>query len=343
MAFSLDTHWVWDFWLADDGERFHLYYLRAPKSLGDPELRHRNARIGHATSADLRTWTDHGEVIGPGHQGSFDETATWTGSVVRGDDGLWRMFYTGASFLAPDANANVEAIGMAVSEDLHSWKKRDGFVLRAAPGLYEKLGDTAWPEEAWRDPWVFRDETGDGWHMLITARGTGATLTSGGVIGHAWSPDLEKWTVRPPLGRRSERFAHLEVLQITELNGEKVMLFCGSSSADDHDETAEASGVWAVRVGDAMGDVRVDDAQLIAPAPLYAGRMVRDRAGVPVLLAFIGAPGSAHELDGITDPIACESLEVLHPATGAALPDRHADGVIPIARRNARLKPSSEP
>ena len=30
MTFTLDSHWVWDFWLADDGDLFHMYYLHAP-------------------------------------------------------------------------------------------------------------------------------------------------------------------------------------------------------------------------------------------------------------------------------------------------------------------------
>ena len=104
MAFNLPDHWVWDFWLADDGALHHLFYLHAPKSLGDPNLRHRNARIGHASSTDLREWTDHGQVFDAGAAGSFDGSATWTGSVVRGPDGLWRMFYTGSRFLAPDSD-----------------------------------------------------------------------------------------------------------------------------------------------------------------------------------------------------------------------------------------------
>jgi len=300
VAFSLEAHWVWDFWVADDEETYHLYYLHAPKSLGDPELRHRNARIGHATSTDLTSWVDHGEVLRPGPAGSFDETATWTGSVVRGDDGLWRMFYTGASFPDPDSATNIESIGVAMSTDLATWRKRDDFVLRADPEHYETLGDSDWPEEAWRDPWVFRDAAGDGWHMLVTARGKGATTTSGGVVGHAWSPDLDQWTVRPPLGRASRDFAHLEVLQLARVDGHDVLVFC----APRHDEAGRAStsGVWAVPVTDGLGQVDVDRAELVAPSPWYAGRVVHDRSGAPVLLGFIGAPGAA-ELTGITDPV----------------------------------------
>ena len=45
--------WIWDSWIADDGELFHLFFLQAPRSLVDPDLRHTSARIGHATSTDL--------------------------------------------------------------------------------------------------------------------------------------------------------------------------------------------------------------------------------------------------------------------------------------------------
>jgi len=36
---SLADQWVWDSWIADDGERYHLFLLQAPKSSGSPELR----------------------------------------------------------------------------------------------------------------------------------------------------------------------------------------------------------------------------------------------------------------------------------------------------------------
>ncbi|WP_127473255.1 glycoside hydrolase family 68 protein [Microbacterium sulfonylureivorans] len=302
MAFSLDNHWVWDFWVADPGDSFHLFYLHAPKSLGDPELRHRNARIGHATSTDLIEWTDHGEVLAPGPAGSFDATATWTGSVVRGDDGLWRMFYTGAVFPSATGMANVESIGVATSTDLHTWTKQE-FVLRADEAHYEKLGDSAWPEEAWRDPWVFQDQRDGSWHMLITARAKGSGVAGGGVIGYAQSTDLERWTVRPPLSPPSAVFPHLEVLQVVDVGGKSVVVFCGARTADENRTSdAPAEGVWAVEAPGFPAAVRVDDARLIAPAPYYAGRIVHDRSGAPVLLAFIGSPGS-DTLLGIADPI----------------------------------------
>jgi len=36
---ALDDTWVWDCWVADDGAACHLFFLAAPKALGDPEVR----------------------------------------------------------------------------------------------------------------------------------------------------------------------------------------------------------------------------------------------------------------------------------------------------------------
>ena len=55
--------WVWDSWIADDGDRYHLFFLRAPRALGDPGLRHTAATIGHATSRDLVDWEVHDDAL----------------------------------------------------------------------------------------------------------------------------------------------------------------------------------------------------------------------------------------------------------------------------------------
>lgn len=50
---ALPDDWAWDSWVGDDGERYHRFFLKAPRAFRDPRLRHTAARIGHATSADL--------------------------------------------------------------------------------------------------------------------------------------------------------------------------------------------------------------------------------------------------------------------------------------------------
>lgn len=303
MAFALDHSWIWDLWLADDGVRFHLYYLHAPRGLGDAELRHRNARIGHATSMNLTGWTDHGEVLGPGAAGSFDETATWTGSVVRGPDGLWRMFYTGSKFLGSDTTANVETIGVATSPDLFAWTKETGPILSADPRWYETLGSSDWPEEAWRDPWVYADPGGDGWHMLVTARARRGGEAGRGVIGHAVSADLTRWEARPPLSDPEQGFEHLEVPQVATIDGHCVLVFSCNSPRLCGPRKGQMGGIWVAPAAGPAGPFAIGEARLLAREDLYAGRLVQRRDGSWVLLAFeMGRPGEAFP-GRISDPL----------------------------------------
>jgi len=304
MTFSLDAHWVWDFWFADDGSSYHLYYLHAPKSLGDQNLRHRNARIGHAVSTDLISWTDLGPVLGPGEPGDFDETATWTGCVVRGDDGLWRMFYTGSRFLSADSSANIETVGVATSSDLHTWTKRTDAVAAADPAWYETLGTSAWPEQAWRDPWVFADPAGNGWHMLVTARSNSGDEMDRGVIGHATSSDLDSWVVQPPLSAPGAGFRHLEVPQVVTVDGRSVLLFSCDAAALAGDRAT--GGIWAVPLDAVTGPYPVEKALPLVDERLYAGRAVQNRSGQWVLLAFENRTDDGGFAGSLSDPIGLE-------------------------------------
>ena len=165
MTFTVDGEFVWDFWTAydEESERHHLFYLHAPTSLGDPDLRHRNARVGHAVSADLRRWTMLPDPLSAPVPGSFDELASWTGCTVRGEDDWW-MFTTG---LSPADDGRVQRIGSARSPDLQAWT-RTGLELSADPEHYQ-LTTHSWLEEAWRDPWVVQGDDSR-WHMYVTAR-----------------------------------------------------------------------------------------------------------------------------------------------------------------------------
>ena len=36
MVLRLPDKWVWDFWPVRHNEQYHLFYLQAPRALGDP-------------------------------------------------------------------------------------------------------------------------------------------------------------------------------------------------------------------------------------------------------------------------------------------------------------------
>ena len=96
--------WIWDFWLADDGDRYHLFFLFASRALQDERRRHRRASIGHAISDDLRNWVQVGDALTAADGPAFDDLATWTGSVVRGHDDRWWLFYTGVTLIDADSD-----------------------------------------------------------------------------------------------------------------------------------------------------------------------------------------------------------------------------------------------
>ena len=303
MGFNLPDHWVWDFWLADDGEHHHLFYLHAPKSLGNPDLRHRNARLGHATSTDLREWTNHGLAFDAGPPGSFDGSATWTGSVVRDTKGLWRMFYTGSRFLSSGSNANIETIGVATSPDLFTWTRRSGPICAADSQWYETLGTSSWPEEAWRDPWLFWRQADQLWHMLVTARGKDGTEPDRGVMAHATSPDLTAWTVQPPLSATGAGFSHLEVFQLVRVEDRNHLIFCCDTAKLAGSRAGQVGGVWTMPVGDMPGQADFRQAKLLVDERLYAGRIAFDRQGAPWLLAFNNTGLGGALVGGVCDPI----------------------------------------
>lgn len=297
----LPDHWLWDFWIADDGTAYHLFFLKAPR-VGDPGQRHWNVRIGHAVSPDLRVWEVLGDAIGPSSEAAFDDYATWTGSVVRSDDGLWNMFYTGISHAE---RGQVQRIGVATSPDLHSWTKRGRQPVVTSDGRwYEQFAATGRPE-AWRDPWVIRDPEGDGWHMVVTACARGGPADDCGVLGHARSADLVSWEVQPPLSKPGSGFSQLEVPQLAVVDGRPLLLFSclGPNLSPARRNTGEPGGVWVLRPDSLLGPYDVTHATLLTDESLYVGKLVQRRDGRWVLLAFVNQDADGAFVGSLSDPL----------------------------------------
>ncbi|HEY3409991.1 MAG TPA: family 43 glycosylhydrolase [Propionicimonas sp.] len=298
---ALPDSWVWDFWFADDGVTYHLFFLHAPKALKDPAARHYRASIGHAVSTDLTTWTRVTDALVHGEAGDFDELATWTGSVTKGPDGTWFLFYTGARLVD---GKNVQSIGYATSPDLFTWTKQ-GQVAAADGRWYERLDDNGWHDEAFRDPWVFADPDGNGWHLLVTARGRTGPTDDRGVVGHCWSADLRSWEVRPPLSEVGQGFGQLEVMHTVVVEGQPFLIFSclvGDASAA-RKGTGTSGGTWAARAETVLGPYDVAGARLLADSRLYVGRLVQLRdTGEWRFLAFDNLQPDGSFGGTITDP-----------------------------------------
>ena len=300
MSLRLPDRWVWDFWIADTGTDFHLFFLCAPRSLIDPSLRHRNASIGHAVSDDLVNWTVLPDALTRGEPGRWDDIATWTGSVLQAG-GTWFMLYSG---LASAEDGRIQRIGLATSQDLIHWERfGQRPLIEADPTWYEMRGESTWPDQAWRDPWVFADPAGDGYHALICARTRVGPEDARGVIGHAVSPDLLSWEVRPPLVSPSG-FGHLEVPQVL-LDGDSAVLVF---STDDSTVAAgrrsgePATGTYVCRGPGLLGPFAVPETvPLLRRSPLYSGKLVRRRDGRLALMGFVNVVDGAF-VGEISDP-----------------------------------------
>ena len=88
------------------------------------------------------------DALQPGPSGSWDDLATWTGSIVA-ERGRFHLFYTGVD------RDRCQRIGVAMSEDLISWcRESDHPLLEASGPWYATPANASRSWTDWRDPCV---------------------------------------------------------------------------------------------------------------------------------------------------------------------------------------------
>jgi beta-fructofuranosidase len=246
------------------------------------------------------------DALAPGPHGAWDDLATWTGSVIEHDQ-RWYMLYTGINRAE---GGLIQRIGLAVSDDLMTWRKHPGNPVIEADGRwYELLDLTSWRDQSWRDPWLFRGPRDGAFHALITARAATGAADGRGVVAHARSADLVRWQVLPPVTAPGD-FAQVEVPQLVRLGGRRHILF--SAQAEDHSRHRVSrlgpgqEGTFTFTAS-APGDPFRPSAAPIAPedgplGTLYAGKLVEARPGDWRFLAFRAGLGEAFTGE-LTDPL----------------------------------------
>lgn len=275
---SRENEWIWDSWYVVNGEDLHAFYLMAPQSLGDPNLRHINARIGHSISRNGTDWTHLQDAFSPSEVFAFDDQAIWTGSIVQ-KDGLWHMFYTG---ICTETKERVQAVGHATSRDLLTWTRATSTPILRAKAPYCTLAANG--VEHFRDPWVFMFD--DCWHMLVTSNeGSGW-----GTIAHATSDDLLEWTLHAPLVQDS-KLRQIEVTETLCIDGQWVLLFCAGGPDIHREGIPSGFGTYCVPAAGPIGPFDLDKIEFFAPG-IYAARAVEFQ-GKWMLFGFLdsGEPG----------------------------------------------------
>jgi beta-fructofuranosidase len=313
MALRLDDKWVWDFWFAVDGDDYHIFYLQADKSLGNPDLRHWNVSIGHAVSIDLTQWTVLADALCPSHfnEGEINEPAdtctTWTGSIFK-QDSTWYMYYTATK---KSENGLVQRVCLATSSDLIHWHKHEkNPLVELDSSLYDGLNLDLWHDASWRDPWVIKDPVEDIYHMYVTCRVNVGEPDGRGAVGYAYSRNLIDWTVSEPLFAPG-CYGEMEVPQIEKIAG-RYYLFC-SVSVKYHSKqhlqgingrartglkyyiADQFDGPYSSQVSGFLGE----DEQ----GSLYSGKVIQKGDGDWYFLAFVNTDDHGNFVGEIIDPI----------------------------------------
>lgn len=310
MTFIPEEHYLWDFWLVSPHEwrdqhgLYHLFYLQAPRSLHDPNLRHGMASVGHAVSHDLRQWIHRGTVLEAGAPGSWDGRAIWTGSVtVR--DGLAYMFYTA---LSRAEQAPVQRIGLAISTDLDHWERySDNPLLEVDTRWYEPQSTERTGMQTWRDPYVVYSSYEQAYYMFLSARVNVGPVDGRAVIGMARSMNLLSWEMLPPVSIPGD-FTEMEVPQVVPLNDHYYLLFCTSGQSAAH--LSRLAGKGWVGTHYLVADTLTGPYHLLTDEPLvadtagtfYAGKLILDSTGTPFFLAWRYWDEAGNFCGGLSNP-----------------------------------------
>jgi beta-fructofuranosidase len=152
---------------------------------------------------------------------------------------------------------------------------------------------------------VLRDPDGQGWHMLVTARANQGPGDDRGVIGHASSRDLRRWEVGPPLSKPGSGFGHIECPQLAAVDGRLVLVFsCLNLQFSAARRPSGATGdIFYVPTDSPTGPFDIAAARPLTNDAFYCGRLVHDRQGRPVLLAFHHFDEARQFLGGLSDPM----------------------------------------
>ncbi len=167
-----------------DGE-FWLFYLHELREVPKP-----GTSWNLVVTKDGVCFEDRGVSLAQGGHDDADFNA-YTGSVLRDEAGKHHLFYTGQNprHLGADGTPLQLVMHATSTDGMQTWVKHPDLAF-GSPDGYESAD--------WRDPFVFKDEQGDTWRMLLAARHSEGPERRRGVIAQFVSPDLNSWQLTEP-------------------------------------------------------------------------------------------------------------------------------------------------
>lgn len=180
LYYQPDGHWFGDCMpFAENGvfSLFHQRDTRRPGPFGEP------FGWALARTTDFVTYEDLGEVVERGADDAQDQFI-FAGSVFKAGSTYYAM-YTGYNRDYPALGKASQVLMIATSDDLVHWTKTERKLVVPQPG---------YDPDDWRDPFVLRDESINGWRMILGARTVeGDTVLTGRTVSFT-SSDLDEWT-----------------------------------------------------------------------------------------------------------------------------------------------------
>ena len=263
---GFDDRLVGDAWFFPHGGVVHAYFLTCDAG----RQRHEHWDVGHAVSEDLARWRDLGVCLPKAGPDAWDRNLA-TGSVLARGGRFW-MAYTGHS---------AARVGVAVSDDLHRWRRLPGPATAPDSRYYEPVGTGNRRMTHWRDPFLFEHD-GHVYHA-VTASRPDAPAGRRGAVGLARSRDsrdLRAWDVLPPMDVEAV-CQELECPQVIERGGRWYLIFSTAPpllSEDvrrDRPDLAGRPGTHAMVGPSPLGPFALRRDGPFTPPGVYAAQVVR--------------------------------------------------------------------
>lgn len=209
-----------------------------------------------AETSDFINISELGEAIKGGSKNDQD-LGIWTGSVIKVDD-TYHAFYCGGNIFFPEKNKPEQAICHAVSKDLLHWEKIKEHTFYAREDIYER--------NDFRDPFVFWNEEGKEYWMLVTARLKEGPPKRRGCLALCKSKDLENWKIYEPFWKPNLYYV-MECPDLFKMGDWWYLIFSENNETKTHYRMSKSiSGPWRSATNDTF-----DANSLYAAKTIYDG------------------------------------------------------------------------
>ena len=223
MNYHGEGMYQWDTWYCrkKGTDEIHAFYLQARRP-GSSRTAVEETSLGHAVSTNLLDWTELPTVLPPEPLGELDDLQSWTGSTIE-HNGKYYMFYTMRS--SRDAY-KIQRLGMAVSDDLMTWKKYEGNpIINPDPHWYNTEEHPAVHGlVCCRDLMVVRHDKRPGYFGVFATRTVTEEIQEGAVFAGAYTENFTDWEQTPPVFQSPEnKYSIVEMPDLYQMGGQWIL------------------------------------------------------------------------------------------------------------------------